>query len=638
MVGTQDARLARTAGQENETEEGVEESAATKESSNETEEVPENEAADDVTVPVAENGVDGIVCSDTDLGRQSQLSNVRPKRNMHVEYKVEGKPVQAKVLSMQPKRNSKNGNWLNVHVLGDDSPSSINWDDVSDWKEIAETEEEVTLLTMDEEFSQEVIDAKEKEIMNLTENDVFEEVDDAGQTCISCRWVITSKEKDGGKVVKARLVARGFEEKSNDARTDSPTRSRQSLRIAFVVASTMSWKIQSLDITSAFLQGNVIERNVYLKPPPEANSGRTVWKLKRCIYGLNDAPRAWYERVKSELIQLGGKLSLYDDAMFLWHDQECNIIGLIVTHVDDFIYAGTEQWHYEVSGQVKQNFKISAQATGSFRYVGLNVVQMAEGIFVDQKAYIQGLQPINLKSERMQCKDDVLTAEEKSQLRSLSGELLWATSQTRPDCSYYSCVVSNYGKEPTVREIVTANKAVKTIKSRDVRLSFPSLGDPDKIQVITFSDASHANLPSGASQGGFIVFLSGGGRVLPFMWQSKKLNRVTKSPLASETMELADAADAGHLTAVIVKEVFALSTEPAVKCYTDSKSLIEHLKTSHVIQDSRLRVDVARMREMIELNECTMEWINGEEQLADPLTKAGASPNKLLEVLRTGRL
>ena len=66
------------------------------------------------------------------------------------------------MLSVQPKRNGNNGNWLNVHVIGDDNPSSINWDDVSDWKEIVETEEEVALLTMDEQFSQEVIDAKEK--------------------------------------------------------------------------------------------------------------------------------------------------------------------------------------------------------------------------------------------------------------------------------------------------------------------------------------------------------------------------------------------------------------------------------------------------------------------------------------------
>ena len=59
-----------------------------------------------------------------------------------------------------------------------------------------------------------------------------------------------------------------------------------------------------------------------------------------------------------------------------------------------------------------------------------------------------------------------------------------------------------------------------------------------------------------------------------------------KECIASETMELAEAADAGYLAAVIVKYIFALSNEPEVKCFTDSLSLIEHLGTSHVIQDS----------------------------------------------------
>ena len=580
-----------------------------------------------------------IVGGSAAVGAPSSIkhSQIRPKRNTQVEYEVEGKPVRAKVLSVQPKRQGKNGNWVNVRVNGAENPCSINWDDISEWREVVDAEEQVVLLTADEELSQEVIDAKEKEVVNLIENDVFEEVKDVGQSCVSCKWIITSKEKEEGKVVKARLVARGFEERMNTARTDSPTCSRQSLRMAFVTASTMNWTIQSLDITSAFLQGNGIERNVYLRPPTEVNSEGMIWKLKRCIYGLNDAPRAWYDRVRSELIQLGGRASIYDEAMFLWHNDDGVIIGLIVIHVDDFIYAGTAQWNNDVIGSVEKRFKISAQASGTFRYVGLNVVQTTEGIFVDQNAYIQGLKEIKLEPGRLQQKDQVLKEEEKSQLRSVSGQLLWATSQTRPDCAYYSCVVSNYGKQPTIREIITANKAVKTIKSREVRLSFPGLGEPAKIQVMVFSDASHANLPSGASQGGYIVFLSGGGRVLPFMWQSKKLNRVTKSPLASETMELADAADAGHLAAVIVQEVFALSNEPRVQCFTDSKSLIDHLQTSHVIQDSRLRVDVARIREMIALKECEMKWVPNEKQLADPLTKAGATSMKLLEVLRCGK-
>ena len=57
---------------------------------------------------------------------------------------------------------------------------------------------------------QEVVDAKEKEVVNLIENDVFEEVKDIGQSCVSCKWVITSKVKNDVEVVKARLVARGF--------------------------------------------------------------------------------------------------------------------------------------------------------------------------------------------------------------------------------------------------------------------------------------------------------------------------------------------------------------------------------------------------------------------------------------------
>ena len=312
----------------------------------------ESDDDDDVEAEVAD-GLDESRATEVDStdGGDSQVdqtNQTRPNRNTRVEYDVGNNSVQAKVLSVQPKRSGTNGNWVNVHVDGDEKPSSVNWDKVLRWKEIEEAGEEVLFLNRDDELSQEIVDAKAKEVVNLIDNSVFEEVKDVGQSCVSCKWVITSKGTGIDKIVKARLVARGFEERMNDARTDSPTCSRQSLRMAFVTASTMKWKIHSMDITSAFLQGNGIERNVYLKPPPEANSKGVVWKLKRVIYGLNDAPRAWYERVRGEFLNLGGKVSLFDEAMFLWHNEECNIVGIIVTHVDDFIYAGTEEWKKEV--------------------------------------------------------------------------------------------------------------------------------------------------------------------------------------------------------------------------------------------------------------------------------------------------
>ena len=89
---------------------------------------------------------------------------------------------------------------------------------------------------------------------------------------------------DGTKTLKARLVARGFEEDMLDVRTDSPTCSRQSLRLCIATAKTIKCDLHSLDIKSAFLQGNQIERDAFLNPPKEYRENGMVWKLKKCIW------------------------------------------------------------------------------------------------------------------------------------------------------------------------------------------------------------------------------------------------------------------------------------------------------------------------------------------------------------------
>ena len=215
--------------------------------------------------------------------------------------------------------------------------------------------------------------------------------------------------------------------------------------------------------------------------------------------------------------------------------------------------------------------------------------------------------------------------------------LLFPTTQTRADCAYDACVVSNCGKEPTVQHLLMANKAVKKIKSADVSIHFPNLGEVDKLSVVAYSDAAHANLPSGASQGGQVIFLAGNEKVAPITWQSKKLDRVTKSPLGAETMALAEAADSSVLIVKMVEEILK-TTLPPVKCYTDSQSLVDHMATSHVIQDKRLRIDIARLKEMVEMKEVQCEWVSKEHQLADTLTKGGASSRTLIDVLQSGRL
>ena len=115
-----------------------------------------------------------------------------------------------------------------------------------------------------------------------------------------------------------------------------------------------------------------------------------------------------------------------------------------------------------------------------------------------------------------------------------------------------------------------------------------------------------------------MVFVQGeNGKVAPISWQSKKLARVTKTPLASETLALCEGADAAFLVASQLTEMFGLSKMPEINCFVDNVSLKETLNTSTIVSDKRLRVDIARLREMVHRGEIQVSWIEGKRQIAD---------------------
>ena len=544
---------------------------------------------------------------------------------------------QGKVLSYHPKQGGKFKNWFNMNVVGEDDPICVNWSNVVSWSELP-FPEEVVLLTKVDEFAQDVIDAKE-EISNLNSNEVYDIVPYTNQRTISSRWVLTEKFKDEKRVTKARLVARGFEEDSSKYRKDSPTCCRESLRLFFVTVAMMSWRLESIDITAAFLQGGSLEREIFLRPPSDVCSPDKVWRLRRCIYGLNDAPRYWYRRVKEVLLKLGGVVSTYDNALYLWFDKCDNLMGVLVSHVDDFAFCGNEDFHNNVIKKLKNTFNISVHETGSFKYLGLSVDQNDNGVSIHQDSYISSISPISVPQSRYSMRNEELTQEEKAELRKFSGQMLWVSSQTRPDLSYETCMMGNTGKSPTMSMIHNANKALVKLKSTKVNIKFPPLGKPESLRVVAYADATYNSLPDGSSQGGILVFLLGeDGAVAPISWQSRKLTRVTKSPLASETLALSEAADSGFLIASMIQEMYRLASLPIVECFTDNGSLTETLQTSKIVCDKRLRVDIARLREMVDEKEINVTWVKGTEQLADCLTKRGASTANLLDVLSSSKL
>ena len=104
--------------------------------------------------------------------------------------------------------------------------------------------------------------AKRTELENWKSFSVYEEISDEEQSTINTCWVVTEKPSDGKKIVKARLVACGFEE-NLETRADS---CKDSLRLFLAITSTMVWEAKTIDIKAAFLQGNEIKSEVIIKP------------------------------------------------------------------------------------------------------------------------------------------------------------------------------------------------------------------------------------------------------------------------------------------------------------------------------------------------------------------------------------
>ncbi|KAK4319794.1 hypothetical protein Pmani_009312 [Petrolisthes manimaculis] len=145
-----------------------------------------------------------------------------------------GELVSGRVMSRAGKASGRYSDCYNFRW---DSDGGVSWVDLkkdfSTWKIVDDDTELLVLFN-----TEEVLRAKEKEISNWRDNEVYEEVEDVGQGALSVRWVVTEKVVDGQTVVKARLVARGFEEETGNLRKDSPTCSKEAVRLALSVAAT----------------------------------------------------------------------------------------------------------------------------------------------------------------------------------------------------------------------------------------------------------------------------------------------------------------------------------------------------------------------------------------------------------------
>jgi hypothetical protein len=139
-----------------------------------------------------------------------------------------------------------------------------------------------------------------EEISSIEENETWSLVDPpTDQRPIGLKWVFKLKKDAAGKVVKhkARLVAKGYVQRIGVDFDEvfAPVARLDSVRLLLALAAQQGWSAHHMDVKSAFLNG-ILEEEVYVVQPPGFivdGQEHRVYKLKKALYGLRQAPRDW---------------------------------------------------------------------------------------------------------------------------------------------------------------------------------------------------------------------------------------------------------------------------------------------------------------------------------------------------------
>ncbi|GKE57051.1 retrovirus-related pol polyprotein from transposon TNT 1-94 [Tanacetum coccineum] len=156
-------------------------------------------------------------------------------------------------------------------------------------------------------------------------------------------------------------------------------------------ASFMGFSVYQMDVKSAFLYGNITEE-VYVNQPlgfVDPHHPNKVYKVIKALYGLHQAPRAWYERLSTFLLKHGYRRGAIDKTLFIKRDRKD--IMLVQVYVDDIIFGSTKtSMVKEFEELMQKEFTMSSMGELTF-FLGLQVKQSTAGIFISQAKYVKDI-------------------------------------------------------------------------------------------------------------------------------------------------------------------------------------------------------------------------------------------------------
>lgn len=450
--------------------------------------------------------------------------------------------------------------------------------------------------------------AMEAEIKSIEENNTWElvELPDEAKV-IGVKWVFKTKFNEKGEIekFKARLVAKGYHQ----------------------TQAQRGWEVFQLDVKSAFLHGELNEE-VFVEQPlgfEVRDAANKVYKLRKALYGLRQAPRAWYSRIEGYFMKEGFKKCYCEHTLFV-KVKEGSIL-IVSLYVDDLIYTGNS---YELLNEFRESMKKEFAMTdlGKMKFfLGVEVVQDEQGIFITQKKYAED---VLMKFEMSECnsvknpmipgqkltKKGAGSAIDPTRFKQLVGSLRYLTA-TRPDLMFSVNLVSRYMEEPNEEHLLAAKRILRYVQGTSSFGIRYKRGEEQ--ELVGYVDSDYAgDLDDRKSTSGY-VFMLGGGAV---SWASKKQPIVTLSTTEAEFVAASYGACQAMWQRNILEEI-GLAQREGTMVYCDNSSTIKLSKNPVLHGRSKhIHVRFHFLRDLVNEGVINLEFCPTSEQFADIMTKA----------------
>ena len=318
------------------------------------------------------------------------------------------------------------------------------------------------------------------------------------------------------------------------------------------------------------------------------------------------------------------------------------------SNVDDFIGVHRQDYcvdelHSKFKWGSLSSLKLNEPAT--FKGKELTLQLNEEGRYVmrvTMKKFINGLDSGSLPRGRLQADPDLSPSEQK-ELRSVSGCLQWAATQTRPEIAA-TVSLTAHGAEAKIQDLKNLYSTIGFLKETSDRgILIQDVPINKQTLLIGYSDASWANAKKSGSQIGALVGLTTSdamerpAKMILLDWKSSRSVRVCRSTLAAEASAGDEVADRSSFANLFLSELLYL--QPAHRVgnrvswvqATDAKSLYDAVVSENPnLTDKRTLVSIRAIQETTSGEQ--MHWLPRDSSslmASRRLTRSSEPPSAL---------